>query len=265
MARIPEEVYESRKKEQYGVEGNILKPPVMPKKNVDSKNIHAGHRERVRSRFLKEGLDNFDDHTVLELLLFNTISRKDTNEEAHRLINTFGSLSNVFDASFEDLCKVKGIGEQSATLIKLVPQIFRKYETDKLNKNDVVLNSAEMVAKYTSKHFKGLTEERLYLLCLDANCKMLSFDLISSGTVNSTPLNNRLITEKTFSSKAASIILVHNHPSGITAPSKSDVNATLDIMAAMKSIGVRLSDHIIIGHGDDYFSFRKSEKWKHIF
>lgn len=265
MAKRQPDMYENKKAKRYGVEGNITKLPAAPKKNVQNDNVHAGHRERLRERFLKEGLDNFQDHNVLELLLFYSVPMKDTNEEAHALMNTFGSLSAVFDASFEELCEVKGVGARTATLIKLMPSLFRKYEIDKLNRDDVTLNSAELVAKYTSKYFKGLTEEKLYLLCLDSNCRMLSFDLVSSGTVNSTPLNNRFISEKAFTSKAASIILVHNHPSGITAPSTMDVNATTGIMDAMKLIGVRLSDHIIIGHGDDYFSFRRSDKWKYIF
>ena len=94
----------------------------------ENKNIHEGHRDRLRKRFLDEGLDNFHDHNVLELLLFYSIPRKDTNEEAHNLIDTFGSLSGVFNASHEDLCKVKGIGENTATLIKMMPELFKKYE-----------------------------------------------------------------------------------------------------------------------------------------
>lgn len=265
MARRPAEMYENRKRKKVGVEGNLIKAPEKPKKKVNTDNLHTGHRERLRTRFLNEGIENFEDHNVLELLLFYSIARKDTNEEAHALINEFGSLSNVFDASYEDLCNVKGIGERTAMLIKLVPELFRKYETDKLNKNGVILNSAELVAQYTSKYFKGLTEERLYLLCLDSNAEIMSFDLVSSGNVNSTPLNNRFITEKAFNLKAASIILVHNHPSGITAPSRNDIDATRDIAYAMKLIGLRLSDHIIIGHGDEFFSFRRSQKFKEIF
>ncbi len=265
MARKPAEMYENRKRKKVGVEGNIIKTAERPKKKVNVDNLHEGHRERLRKRFLKDGLESFEDHNVLELLLFYSISRKDTNEEAHALINEFGSLSNVFDAGYEELCKVKGIGERTASLIKLMPALFQKYETDKLNKDGVILNSAELVAKYTSKYFKGLTEERLYLLCLDSNSEVISFDLVSSGTVNSTPLNNRMIIEKAFNTKAASIILVHNHPSGITAPSRMDIDATRDIAYAINLIGLRLSDHIIIGHGDEFFSFRRSQKFKEMF
>ena len=265
MARKPAEMYENRKRKKVGVEGNVLKNPESHKRKVNSDNLHEGHRERLRNRFLKDGLDGFEDHNALELLLFYSITRKDTNEEAHALINEFGSLSNVFDASYEDLCKVKGVGERTAVLIKLMPALFRKYETDKLNKNGVILNSAELVAKYASKYFKGLTEERLYLLCLDTNAQVIKFDMVSSGDVKSTPLNNRIIAETVFTVKPASVVLVHNHPSGITAPSRKDVDATREISYALNLIGMRLSDHIIIGHGDEFFSFRRSQKFKEIF
>ncbi len=229
------------------------------------KNIHEGHRERLRQRFLKEGLQNFQPHNVLELLLFFSIPMKNTNEEAHELINTFGSLSGVFDASFEDLCSVKGIGEKSATLIKLVPELFRKYEIDKINNEDDVLDNCERVAEYVSKYFKGVTEEQLYLLCLDSSFRVLCFEQISSGTVNAAPVNNRKIVELAYRFNAANLILVHNHPSGVVAPSKSDVNATMATIELLKSLGMKLNDHIILGNGDDFFSFRRSEKWRGLF
>ena len=231
----------------------------------ENKNVHEGHRDRLRQRFLKEGLDNFQDHNVLELLLFYSIPRKDTNEEAHNLIDTFGSLSGVFNASYEDLCKVKGIGENSATLIKMMPELFKKYEVDIINNDDVVLNKSELIAKYVSSYFKGLTTEKMYLLCLDSACRVLSFNLISEGIVNATPLNIRTIMEISLKYNASQLILVHNHPSGIVAPSRNDVDATMGIQNIMTKMGMKLSDHIIIGHGDDYFSFRKSDKWKYIF
>lgn len=263
MAKKAPDMYENKKREKFTVEGNILKEPTPEKKAP--KNPHEKHRQRLRERFLNDGLESFQEHNVLELLLFYSIPVKDTNELAHDLINRFGTLSEVFDADYEELCKVKGMGERSALLIKLMPELFKKYEMNKLNKKEVHLNSAEFVAKYVSAHFKGLTQEELWLLCLDENCKKLRFDKISEGTVNVTMINNRKITEYAILSNAASVILVHNHPSGITAPSSMDINATIGMADALEAVGIRLNDHIIIGHGDDYFSFRKSEKWKHIF
>ena len=129
MARKAPDMYEHKKREKLSIEGNVLKKPSKPKK--EKTNVHEGHRQRIRERFLKEGLENFHDHNILELLLFHSIPVKDTNEEAHALINRFGSLSEVFDADYEELCKVKGIGERSALLIKLMPELFREYEKDK--------------------------------------------------------------------------------------------------------------------------------------
>lgn len=265
MARKPVTMYENRKREKYEIEGNVTKIPSGKKNIVIKDNIHAGHRERLRERFLKEGLDNFQDHNALELLLFYAIPQKDTNREAHALIDTFGSFSEVFDASYEDLCSVKGIGPRTAILIKLMPELFRKYEVDKLNTEDVFLNDSELAAEYACKFFKGITEEKLYLICLDSRCRLISFDLISEGTMKSTPVNTRLIIETAFKNKASSVILVHNHPTGITAPSKADVDATSNLAYVLKRSDLRLDDHIIVGYGNDYFSFRKSQKYKDMF
>lgn len=264
MARQAPDMYENRKREKLSVEGNITKIPDGKINEKVPKNVHQGHRERLRETFLQGGLKNFQDHNVLELLLFYSIPMKDTNEEAHALMNRFGSLSAVFDADFDELCKVKGVSTRSATLIKLIPELFRKYEMDKLNDDEMHLNSAELIAEFASKYFKGINHEQLYVLCLDKNCKKLSFDLISEGTVNATMLNNRKIVECAVSSKAASIVLVHNHPSGVTAPSSMDISATAAIVNAMDTVGIRVNDHIIIGHCGEYFSFRNNRKWKQI-
>jgi DNA repair protein RadC len=236
--------------------------------NTDSKkprNVHKGHRERLRQRFLSEGLENFQDHNVLELLLFYSVPLKDTNEEAHNLIDTFGSLSSVFDASFEELCNVKGIGEHSATLIKIIPELFKKYEVDKINNDDAILDTSKRVAEYVAPHFKGVKNEKMYILCLDSNCRALNFTQVSEGIVNTAPLNTRKIMEIALKCNASSIILVHNHPSGIVAPSRKDIDATIGMVNLMQKVGLKISDHIIIGNGSDFFSFRKSDKYKYIF
>lgn len=264
MARKIRDSYEMKKQPKLDYEVAVLKEK-QPLSYDKVENVHLGHRGRVRERFLKDGLDNFHDHNVLELLLFYSIPRGDTNPVAHNLIDRFGSLSAVFDANINDLCDVDGVGENTAVLIKLLPQVFRKYEIDRLRTENVILNSAELAAKYSSNFFKGLTEERLYLMCLDSSCKLLDFSLVSTGTVSSAPLNLRAITQKAFETNAANVILVHNHPSGVTAPSRSDIDATMKIEQSTRSLGIKLSDHIIVGIGDEYFSFRKSERWKYIF
>lgn len=263
--RIPD-MYEKKNNVKYDFEEIALKnTPKRPKKKKENQNPHDGHRIRVRERFVEEGLENFQPHEALEMLLFYSIPRGDTNVIAHNLIHEFDSISGVFDAKVEDLCKIKGIGERSALLIKLMPQLFRKYEIDKLKEKDVSLNSAELVARYASKYFKGYAEERLYLLCLDSTCNLICIKEISNGNMKRTPVDLGLIAKIAFENKATNLILVHNHPSGIMAPSKADVDITTRVEQMMHDLGMRLSDHIILGNGDDYFSFRKSEKYKYIF
>ncbi len=261
--RLPDG-YEKKNRVKYDFDEVALKKkPNKPRKK--KANAHDGHRIRVRERYKKEGIKNFEQHEALELLLFYAIPRGNTNEIAHDLIDEFHSLSGVFDAPLEDLCKIKGVGESSAILIKLLPQLFNKYETDKLKERDAPLNSAELVAKYASKFFKGYTEERMYLMCLDSKCTLLDFREISKGNMKRTPVDIGLIAKIAFENNATSLILVHNHPSGIMAPSKADVDITIRVESIIHDLGMRLSDHIIVGAGDDYFSFRSSEKWKHIF
>ncbi|MCH5192063.1 MAG: DNA repair protein RadC [Oscillospiraceae bacterium] len=240
-------------------------PTDAKKSSEKKKNPHAGHRKRLREDYNRDGLDSFNDHKVLELLLFYGHARKDTNEVAHALMNRFGSLSDVFDADFDELCSVSGVGDVSATLITLVRDLFRRYEIDKQNKESITLNNAELVARYASKYFKGVNEEHMYLICLDSNCRLLRCDMIGKGTVNFAPVSNRKIVELAYKSNAASVILIHNHPSGITAPSRKDIDTTIGIVEAMKAIGITVSDHIIIGNGDDYFSFCANSKFRNFF
>ena len=235
------------------------------KKNETTENPHIGHRERLRQRYRNEGLDAFNDHNVFELLLFYGHTRKDTNEAAHALMDHFGSLSSVFDADFDELCNVNGVGEVSATLITLVRDLYRRYEIDKHNKDSIVLNSAELVAEYASKYFKGVNEEHMYLICLDSNCRLLRCDMIGKGAVNFAPISNRKIVELAYKTNAASVILIHNHPSGIAAPSRKDIDTTIGIIEAMRAIGITVSDHIIIGSGGDYFSFCTNSKFRNYF
>ncbi len=261
--RIPD-VYEKKNRVKYDFESIALKDAPKPSKKK-KENSHEGHRQRMRERFLSESIENFQPHEALEILLFYAIPRGNTNDIAHELIRRFGSLSAVFDAKIEDLCEVDGVGERSAILIKMMPQLFRKYEIDRLKERDIVLNSAELVAKYASKYFKGYTEERLYLMCFDSMCNLLCIKEISNGNMKRTPVDLGLIAKIAFENEATSLILVHNHPSGIMAPSKADVDVTTKVEQMVHDLGMRLSDHIILGNGDDYFSFRKSEKYKYIF
>ena len=126
-------------------------------------NVHEGHRQRLRDRFLKEGLDGFAPHNVLELLLFYAVPQRDTNELAHRLLTRFGSLSGVLDADFDELCQVEGVGANVATLLKLVPGLARRY-LDDYDENGVVLTTIEEVGTFLRPKFIGRNNEMIFLL-----------------------------------------------------------------------------------------------------
>jgi len=224
--------------------------------NPRAENPHAGHRERLRARFLSEGLDAFAEHNVLELLLFYALPQKDTNELAHTLINRFGSLSGVLDASPDDLCRVAGLGMNTATLLALMPALFRRYKLSSAAR-DICLNTTDKAGEYLLPLFTGLKNEVVYLLCLDAKCKPLCCRQLFEGTVNAAQVNTRKVVELALTFNASSIILSHNHMSGVALPSEEDEATTKRIQAALEAVGVKLADHIIVAD-DDFVSMAQS-------
>lgn len=218
--------------------------------------IHNGHRDRIRRRFLEEGLDQFTDVQVLEFLLFYCIARQDTNPIAHRLLDSFGSLSQVLEAPVEELRKVEGIGENTAVFLRLVTQVGRYYLTDRASKAKV-LPTLESCAQYLQTFFFGRNVETVYLLCLDAKCKMLCCKKISEGDVNSTSLSLRKVVETALNTNASSVVLAHNHPGGMAIPSNEDIQTTRRIAAALQAVDVHFIDHILVTD-DDYVSLLQS-------
>lgn len=218
--------------------------------------IHEGHRNRLKARYRDHGLDNFNDVNVLELLLFYAIPRKDTNELAHALLDHFGSLDRIFEASVPELEEVPGIGENTALLITLVPQITRRYLMAKGNCICSITSSAE-AGKYLVPRLMFEKEEKLLLLCLDAKKSVISCVSLGSGVINAVDVNVRKVVENAVRNRASSVILAHNHPSGVALPSREDERITREIASALKLVGIPLDDHIIVA-GDDFVSFADS-------
>jgi DNA repair protein RadC len=218
--------------------------------------MHDGHRQRLKDRFLLEGLDNFDELQVLELLLFYAIPRVDTNPMAHRLLKRFGSLSQVLEAPAEELLRVGGIGEHSAVLLNLINQMSRFYLMDRA-KREKVLPTIEDCARYLQSYFYGRTRETVFLLCLDAKCKALCCKEMGEGSVNSAGISVRKIVETALREGASSVVLAHNHPSGIAIPSPEDIHTTRRLAAALASVEIALADHIVVAD-DDYVSMVQS-------
>ncbi|MDY4509047.1 MAG: DNA repair protein RadC [Candidatus Faecousia sp.] len=211
--------------------------------------VHKGHRERLKARFLETGLDSFTDVQALELLLFYAIPQKDTNPIAHALLDRFGSLSQVLDAPLEALKKVPGISDHSASLLRLVTELARFYQVDSAQRTEV-LTSLDACGRYLVPRFFGRKVETVFLLCLDAKCKVLCCREIGEGSVNAASISVRKVVEAALSANATSVVLAHNHPSGVALPSADDVQTTRRIAAALSAVEVKLIDHIVVAEGD---------------
>lgn len=214
--------------------------------------IHDGHRERLRERFTEHGLDIFNDVNALELLLFYSIPRKDTNEVAHRLLEHFGSLYEVFSASVEDLCQIQGISHNSAVFITMIPQIMRKAEISK-TKDVKTIEGIKEAKEFVIPRFKHRTEELLLMICIDGARKILCCKEIARGSVDGMTVNIRSLVEIAIKYKATSVIIAHNHPNGILRPSIEDDHTTNQLYKALAAVGIKLEDHLIVA-GDNCIS-----------
>ncbi|MBO4733799.1 MAG: RadC family protein [Clostridia bacterium] len=226
--------------------------------------IHEGHRERMRKEIIRNG---FDEHTpphkILEFLLFYCISRKDTNELAHTLINRFGSLPGVLDAPIDELAAVKGMGEHSALLLKSIVPIARIYLNQKTTETPSFSN-LDQIGEYAVKQYMGVTAERAGIIALDGKGKLLGFEFLSDGDITSVGLSVRDATLCLIKRNAVAAVLVHNHPSGFAIPSKNDGIVTERFANSLKNSGIYLVDHIIIG-SNDFVSMAQSKDYSHIF
>lgn len=218
--------------------------------------MHEGHRGRLKKRFKAEGLDNFSEVNILELLLFYSIPRRDTNPIAHALLNKYGSLVGVLDADFDDLTTVDGITENSATLIKMLLPIYRHYMSIK-SKPDMIMDDVFSAAKYLAKTYIGQPDEVVKLLAIDSKGKIIGVYTLFEGNFNSVDINLRKLVETVILTKASSVIIAHNHPNGIALPSEQDIATTKEIRRILRTISVELIDHIIVAD-DDFVSLSQS-------
>ncbi len=239
------------------------KPVDENRKQPEAKSLHGGHRERVKSQFLKNGLDSFQPHSILELLLYYAIPLKDTNPIAHQLLQKFGSLSGTFDAPYEELLKVDGIGRSAATLIKLIPQICRRYQED-IDRDKIVIYSYDEAGKRLVNKFIGRQNEVVVLMLLDSKTRILFCDVVDEGSVNSANIYIKKIVRLSVQYDASYAILSHNHPSGSCLPSKQDLSTTRWVYEALDTVEVRLIDHIIVS-GNDYLSIAQSKLMPELF
>lgn len=220
-------------------------------------NVHARHRQRLKKRMMEQGPESFEPHVLLELLLTYAIARRDTNEIAHRLIARFGTLRGVFDADLTELCKVDGIGEHSALLLKLIPELTRRYFDDE-SKRITQLISTEDVRRYVMPKFIGARNEMLMLVFLGNKNQVLAGEFLQEGSINTVAVNLRQIVERIMALRATGVVVAHNHPGGFAIPSSEDVSVTRMLKGVLDPLGVKLLDHIVVAD-DDCVSMRESE------
>lgn len=226
------------------------------------KNVHEGHRERMRNKYVNKGIEVFEQHEILEMLLFYAIPRKNTNDIAHRLLEACGSLSAVFDAPI-DILMQQGLSYNAAVLLHMIPDLSRAYQSDKFDNEEKIITD-ENIGKKMVHLFAGKNEECVYAFFLDAKGKEKYSGIISKGDASSAPLFSKDIVSIAARCKAVTVIIAHNHPSGVAFPSRADLEATADIADALDTIGIHLADHIIVAYRD-YISLSSTPPFSRMF
>ncbi len=209
---------------------------------------HSGHRERMRKRFLEQGIESFEPHEMLEILLYYSVPRRDTNELGHLLLQHFGSISAVFEADIDELMQVKGITENTAALIKMIPAMARVYLSDRREQH-ILLDDSRKIGEYLVQCYVGYTNEVVMLLSLDSSLHLLGCDIVSEGNVTSSYIDTKKIAERLIRRNAACAVLAHNHPRGLAIPSNDDVLLTRDLKRTLAALEINLVDHIVVADG----------------
>lgn len=229
----------------------------------NKKSVHAGHRERVRENVLKNGFEQLEDHRLLELLLFYSIPREDTNELAHNLLNRFGSLAGVVKASPKELKKVSGVGDNTAVMLSSLGELCVRVLKEGNIKKTPYLNSSEIIELIKS-HYINESIERFLLICFDSMMHLKFVEFISEGDTTKVEFDVKNLLGYVIDCDASLIVLAHNHPNGNPTPSGADIDTTFNISVTLRKIGVELIDHVIIGENSHY-SMRNQSQYANLF
>ncbi|SMQ66226.1 DNA repair protein RadC [Devosia lucknowensis] len=208
---------------------------------------HAGHRQRVRERFLKVGGDALEDYELLELALQMVVPRKDTKALAKMLLREFGTFSGVFNASAARLEKIDGLGPTSVAHLKVIQAVAARFGRDRIDSEKPILSSWSQLIDYCHSQMAFESIEQFRILFLDKKNRLIADEVQQTGTVDHTPVYPREVIKRSLELSATALILVHNHPSGDPTPSSADIRMTREIADTAKPLGISLHDHIIIG------------------
>ncbi len=220
---------------------------------MTSSNQSEGHRKRLREKFVKSGLKGFHDYEIIELLLSLGTPRRDCKAQAKEALKRFKTLRGVLEAAPEELQQIDGIGPHNAFGIKLVQEVAREFLKERII-DKPIYKSAQEIFDYLYHSMRDLRKEVLKVLYLNSQNQIIETEDCFEGTVNSSSVSPREVIEGAIKNSAASLIFVHNHPSGNPEPSQSDKDLTRDLVYAGGIMRIRVLDHIIVGN-DRYFSF----------
>lgn len=224
----------------------------------ESDNTHNGHRQRFREKIIDSQWENLNEHQLMEFVLSVAIPRKDTNPIAHKLIDCFGSVANVLDASVEDLMMIDGIGVVTATFLHGIPSIFKAYKRSKQTER-IFVGNASNVYKYFGDTFRHMPMEEFHLVCTDSQSRLIVDKLIAKGSNTEVAFTVKNVMEMAVRHKASGVVLLHNHPNGDTTPSSEDIEMTKQIYYNLMLNGIHVLDHIIVGkYEDDFYSFYRA-------
>ena len=217
-------------------------------------NVHDGHRERMRKRFNETGsFDGFSEHEIIEMLLFYTHPRRNTNEIAHELINRFGSIAGIIEAEYDDLIQVKYITDGAATLFKMIPKFLPIYYNSK--NNGMIYDNSQKLITLFEPYFVGLAHEEFRAAYFDNKLALIKNIALDSGDPSGSPVNIRKLVEIALRENASTVAIAHNHPKTSSKPSTADINTTREIIDVLRPMKIDFLDHVIIGE-DSTISFR---------
>lgn len=210
--------------------------------------LHSGHRGRMLDKFSKHGISAFNEHEMLEILLFMMIPRVNTNEIAHKIIKMFGSLKNALQAPVSELCKINGIGEKSALQLSFIGALTSHLNDARAAAKDS-FDSADKIENYFIEHFKDKITETLTLLLLDDKYALLHSHDMSSNLPNHVDVDFREIISQVMKYNVYKLVIAHNHLTGNPNPSGDDLAFTKDLCEYLKGIKVELVDHVVVCKG----------------
>lgn len=214
--------------------------------------IHKNHRQRLKNKFLKNGLSSLEPHEIIELTLFNTIPRIDVNPLAHKLISQFGSLKGVFDAGYDALLHVDGVGEATASYFQFIKELIPVYNRARFS--GTKFNNSKISKPFCQTIYEDFTIERFAVLCLDANDKMRAFKHLGLGSRFGVQVEIRDITAFAIANKCSKIIITHSHTTNNCVPSNEDITFTRSIYLSCLLNDIDVTDHIIVTQ-DEALSF----------